>query len=77
MTNFNRIRGAEEAVPNSQESEDVLNSEADSSVSSKFNPYNYQVTSQVTDTNSLNSAQASEYEDVELGAFDKRISSTV
>ncbi|CAK9134590.1 unnamed protein product [Ilex paraguariensis] len=73
-TNFNRIRGAEEAVPNSQESEDVLNSEVDSSVSSKFHPYNYQVTSQVTDTNSLSSAQASEYEDAE-SAYNHQASS--
>ncbi|KAL7192584.1 hypothetical protein ACSBR2_024412 [Camellia fascicularis] len=64
--NFNRIKEAEEAIPNSQESEEVIpNSEVDSSVSSTFNPYSYQVTSQAADTMSLNSTQASEYEDAE------------
>ncbi|PSS26577.1 Calmodulin-binding transcription activator 3 like [Actinidia chinensis var. chinensis] len=63
--NFNRIKEAEEAIPNSQESEEIVsNSEVYSSVSSKFKSYNYQVTSQTTDT-SLNSTQASEYEDAE------------
>ncbi|GMP32689.1 hypothetical protein CsSME_00006335 [Camellia sinensis var. sinensis] len=64
--NFNRIKEAEEAIPNSQESEEIIpNSEVDSSVSSTFNPYSYQVTSQTADTMSLNSTQASEYEDAE------------
>ncbi|GFY87427.1 signal responsive 1 [Actinidia rufa] len=63
--NFNRIKEAEETILNSQESEEIVsNSEVYSSVSSKFNPHNYQVTSQTTDT-SLNSTQASEYEDAE------------
>ncbi|KAI8032144.1 Calmodulin-binding transcription activator 3 [Camellia lanceoleosa] len=66
--NFSRIKEAEETIPNSQESEEIVpNSEVDSSVSSTFNPYNYQVTSHATDTASLNSAQASEYEDAESG----------
>uniref|UniRef100_A0A2N9IUD1 IPT/TIG domain-containing protein n=1 Tax=Fagus sylvatica TaxID=28930 RepID=A0A2N9IUD1_FAGSY len=60
-THFNRIKETEEVVPYSQEIES--NSEIDSSVSSY--PNNYQVTSQTTDTTSLNSAQASEYEDAE------------
>ncbi|KAL2531409.1 Calmodulin-binding transcription activator 3 [Abeliophyllum distichum] len=64
-TNFSRVREAE-VIPGSQETEeDIPNSEVDSSVSSKFHPYDYRGTSQVTDTTSLNSAQASEYEDAE------------
>ncbi|XAR73390.1 hypothetical protein NMG60_11007343 [Bertholletia excelsa] len=63
--NFNRSKEVEEAIINAQESEEMLpHSEVDSSVSSKFNPYNYQVASQNTDTASV-STQASEYEDVE------------
>ncbi|CAL5365358.1 unnamed protein product [Camellia sinensis] len=66
--NFSRIKEAEETIHNSQESEEIVpNAEVDSSVSSTFNPYNYQVTSHATDTASLNSAQASEYEDAESG----------
>ncbi|KAM3757520.1 hypothetical protein ACB098_02G194700 [Castanea mollissima] len=63
-TSCNRIRETEEAVPYSQETE--LNSEIDSSGSTCIHPYNNQITSQNTDTTSLNSsAQASEYEDAE------------
>lgn len=61
-TNFNRIRETEDA-------ETAANSEIDSSVSSSLRPNSYQMPSQTTDTSSLNSAQASEYEDAESGAF--------
>ncbi|KAA8540772.1 hypothetical protein F0562_024309 [Nyssa sinensis] len=74
-TNFNRIKEIEETIPNSQETEENLfNSEVDSSVSSKYHPYNYRVASQTTDTTSLNSAQASEYEDAE-SAYNHQASS--
>ncbi|KAA8530853.1 hypothetical protein F0562_005523 [Nyssa sinensis] len=74
-TNFNRIKEIEETIPNSQETEEnLLNSEVDSSVSSKYHPYNYRVASQTTDTTSLNSAQASEYEDAE-SAYNHQASS--
>lgn len=67
-TNLNRIRETEEAIPYSHETEDLLpNSEIDSSGSCSFHPNNSQVPSQTTDTTSLNSAQASEYEDAESG----------
>lgn len=69
-TNFNRIKETEEAIPYSQEAEDILpNSENDSSVASNFRLNNYQVPSQTTDTTSLNSVQASDYEDTESGRF--------
>ncbi|XP_027078238.1 calmodulin-binding transcription activator 3-like [Coffea arabica] len=65
-TNYNRVREIGEAIPNAQESEDdAPNSEFNSNSTSKFHSYGYQVTSQITDTVSLNSAQASEYEDAE------------
>lgn len=65
-THFNRIKEVGETIPNSLETEESTPiSEVDTSVSSKFHPYNYQVTSQSTDTTSLNSTQASEYEDAE------------
>ncbi|XP_052195636.1 calmodulin-binding transcription activator 3 isoform X2 [Diospyros lotus] len=73
--NFNRVKDVEAAIPNSQESEEfVPYSEVDSSISSKFNPYNYQLTSPNTDTTSLNSTQASEYEDAE-SAYNHQASS--
>ncbi|KAG5529472.1 hypothetical protein RHGRI_030006 [Rhododendron griersonianum] len=72
--NYNRIKEVEEAIPNSQESEEVVStSEVYSSVSSKFNPHSYQVASQNTDT-SLNSPQVSEYEDAE-SAYNHQVSS--
>lgn len=62
-TNYNRIKEHEE-------SEDTMpNSEMDASVSSKFHPNGYQVPTQTMDTTSMNSTQASEYEDAESGAF--------
>lgn len=61
-TNTNRVREVGEATPNSLESEEnISTSEVDSSMSSKFRPYNYPVASQTTE----NSTQASEYEDAE------------
>lgn len=75
-TNFNRIKEPGEAIPYSQESEDIVtNSERDSSVSSSFHPNKFQVPSQTTDTTSLNSAQASEYEDAE-SAYNHQASSS-
>lgn len=65
-TNFNRTREGAEPIPGAQGTEDdIPSSEVDSSSSSKFHPYNYRVAPQITDTTSLNSAQASEYEDAE------------
>ncbi|EXB29454.1 Calmodulin-binding transcription activator 3 [Morus notabilis] len=55
-TNFNRIKETEEA--------DIAPS-SDSSASSSFPTNSYRMPSQTTDTTSLNSAQASEYEDAE------------
>lgn len=60
---------AEGATPYSQENEETIpNSEVEGSQSSGFHPNSYQMPSQTADT-SLNSAQASEYEDAESGAF--------
>ncbi|KAJ6740850.1 CALMODULIN-BINDING TRANSCRIPTION ACTIVATOR CAMTA [Salix purpurea] len=65
-TNFNRIKEYEEHIPFSQEIEDTIpSSEMDTSVSSGFRPNGYQVPTRTTDTTSMNSAQASEYEDAE------------
>ncbi|XP_059308105.1 calmodulin-binding transcription activator 1-like isoform X1 [Lycium ferocissimum] len=65
-TNFSRIREPQQVTPGFQETdEDAHSSEVDSSASTKFYPNDYQVNSQVTDTTSLSSAQASEYEDAE------------
>ncbi|XP_018499833.2 calmodulin-binding transcription activator 3 [Pyrus x bretschneideri] len=65
-TNYNHFKGTEEAVPYSHETEEIaLNSEMDNSVSSSFNPNNFQMCSQAADTTSLSSAQASEFEDAE------------
>ncbi|CAK7334653.1 unnamed protein product [Dovyalis caffra] len=65
-TNFNRIKEYEETIPYSQETEDTMpNSEVDTSVSSGFHPNGYQVHSRTTDTTSMSSAHASEYEDAE------------
>ncbi|PON86147.1 Notch [Trema orientale] len=57
-TNFNRMKETEGA-------DIVPSSEIDSSASSSFPPNSYQMLSQATDTTSLSSAQASEYEDAE------------
>lgn len=62
-TSTNRVREAGEATPNSLESEEnnISSSEVESSVSSRFQTFNYPVASQNTE----NSTQASEYEDAE------------
>ncbi|ONI02281.1 hypothetical protein PRUPE_6G187700 [Prunus persica] len=74
-TNFNHTKGTEEAVPYSHETEEIaLNSEMENSVSSSFNPNTFQMRSQATDTTSLSSAQASEFEDAE-SAYDHQASS--
>lgn len=72
--NFNRIRDTEENFPVSQETEEFApNSEMDSSMSSNFRPNSCQLPSQTTDTTSLNSVQASEYEDAE-SAYNNQVS---
>ena len=68
MTNFNRIKETEETIPYFQETEGN-NSEVESSLSSSFHPNNGQIPSQTTDRTSMNSVQASEYEDAESGVF--------
>lgn len=68
-THYNHTRGIEGAIPNSLEDESMPNSDVDSSLSSKFQQYGYNVSSQTTDTRSLNSTQASEYGDAESGVF--------
>lgn len=65
-TNYSRMREAD-SVPASRQSEDVSNSEADSSAASRFQSYDYQRASPVTDTTSLNSTLASDLEDAESG----------
>lgn len=63
--NFNRIQGTDEAALFSRESEETTShSGMDASKSCRFHPSNYQILSQTTEI-SLNSAQASEYEDAE------------
>ncbi|OMO56135.1 IQ motif, EF-hand binding site [Corchorus capsularis] len=65
-TNFNRIKENEEAMTYSQDTEGrIPNSEMESSLSSSFHPNNGQISSQTTDSTSLNSVQASDYEDAE------------
>ncbi|KAL6554853.1 hypothetical protein OROGR_006111 [Orobanche gracilis] len=64
--NLNRIRDVH-GTPNSRQSEDVCNSDMYSSVASRFQQYDKQGASQVTDTTSLNSTQASERGDAESG----------
>lgn len=67
-TNFNRIRA--NGIPDSQQNEEnTSKSELDSSSASRFQPYDHQRASPVTDTTSLNSSQASEIEDAESGVF--------
>ncbi|KAL9393544.1 hypothetical protein Peur_012829 [Populus x canadensis] len=67
-TNFNRIKEYEEPIPYSQETEDMMpNSEMETSVSSSFRSNGYQVPTGTTDSTSMNSALASEYEDAESG----------
>ncbi|XP_017241682.1 calmodulin-binding transcription activator 3 isoform X1 [Daucus carota subsp. sativus] len=64
-THYNRTRGTEGVIPNSLEEEILPDTEVDSSLSSKFQQYGYNVPSQTTDTTSLNSTQTSEYADAE------------
>ncbi|CAI9758229.1 unnamed protein product [Fraxinus pennsylvanica] len=62
-TNLSRIM---EVIPDHQKTrEDIHNSELDISVSSDYRQYSNKGTSQVTDSASLNSSQASEFEDAE------------
>ncbi|XP_044479128.1 calmodulin-binding transcription activator 3-like [Mangifera indica] len=64
-TNYNRSKVAGE-TPYSQDIEETIpSSEIEGSMSSSFHPNNYLLPSQTTDTTSLTSAQASEYEDAE------------
>ncbi|GAV84782.1 IQ domain-containing protein/CG-1 domain-containing protein/Ank_2 domain-containing protein [Cephalotus follicularis] len=72
---FNRFKEAGETIPSSQETEDIVpNSEMDCSVSSSFHPDTKRMPSQTTDTTSMNSAHASEYEDAE-SAYNHQASS--
>ncbi|KAK4489158.1 hypothetical protein RD792_004952 [Penstemon davidsonii] len=64
-TNFNQITEADVFPDSRQTEEDKSTSEAESSAASKFQRYDRQGTSQVTDTTSLNTTQASDYEDTE------------
>ncbi|KAG6386691.1 hypothetical protein SASPL_151863 [Salvia splendens] len=64
-TNYSRIRDAD-STPVSQQSEAVSNSEVDSSAASRFQSYDYQRASPITET-SLNSTLASDLEDAESG----------
>lgn len=68
-THYNRAKGAEGSIPHALKEESMPNSDADSSLSSKFQQYGYNVPSQTTDTTSLNSTQASDYADAESGVF--------
>ncbi|KAL1568053.1 calmodulin-binding transcription activator 1-like isoform X1 [Salvia divinorum] len=63
-TNYSRIRDAD-STPVSRQSEAVSNSEVDSSAASRFQSYDYQRASPITDTTSLNSTLASDLEDAE------------
>lgn len=63
-TNFNRIREGD-SIPSSRQNEDVSNSDVDSSAASRFQSFDYQRASPITDTTSLNSTQASDLEDAE------------
>ena len=64
------MKETEETIPYCQKTEGIiLNSEVESSMSSSFHPNNGQIPSQTTDTTSMNSVQASEYEDAESGVF--------
>ncbi|XP_022740214.1 calmodulin-binding transcription activator 3-like [Durio zibethinus] len=65
-TYFNHIKETEGTIPYSPETEGIIhNSEVESSMSSSFHPTNGQIPSQTVDTTSMNSLQASEYEDAE------------
>ncbi|KAG9151641.1 hypothetical protein Leryth_001942 [Lithospermum erythrorhizon] len=64
-TNYNRIKDVGEAVSSFPENKDVEYSEVVTSSSSKIMSHDYQGNSQITDTASLSSAQASEFEDAE------------
>ncbi|GER51063.1 calmodulin-binding transcription activator 1 [Striga asiatica] len=62
--NYNRFRDAD-VTPNSGQNQDVSNSNMYGSEASRFRQYDHQGASQVTDTTSHNSTQASEREDAE------------
>lgn len=66
-TNFNPINETVETIRYCQETEGIIhNPEVESSLSSSFHPNNNgQIPSQTTDTTSMNSVHASEYEDAE------------
>ncbi|KAK6923395.1 IPT domain [Dillenia turbinata] len=75
-TNFNRIRDAGVITPSEQDSEEhASNSEIDSSMSYSFQQNSYHLSSQNTDTVSMKSTQASEFEDAE-SAYNHQPSST-
>ncbi|KAJ1398660.1 P-loop containing nucleoside triphosphate hydrolase, partial [Sesbania bispinosa] len=73
-TNFRFAKENEESLPSAQQTYKIMpNTEIDTSLSSSLHPHSYQVPSQTIDT-SMNSAQASEYEEAE-SAFNNHASS--
>ncbi|KAJ1379892.1 P-loop containing nucleoside triphosphate hydrolase [Sesbania bispinosa] len=73
-TNFRFAKENEESLPYAQQTYKIMpNTEMDTSLSSSLHPHSYQVPSQTIDT-SMNSAQASEYEEAE-SAFNNHASS--
>ena len=66
--NFKCVKDNGETLPHAQETDDIMpKTEMDTSFSSGIHPNSYQVPSQTMDTTSMNSAQASEYEEAESG----------
>ncbi|KAI4317272.1 hypothetical protein L6164_025155 [Bauhinia variegata] len=73
--NFKCAKDNEEALPYVQETDSIMHTtEMDTSLSSGLHPISYQVPSQTMDTTSMNSAQASDYEEAE-SAFNSHTSS--
>lgn len=67
-TNYNRTRDPNGAPAGRKSEESISNSEAENSAASRFQSYDYQRASPITDTTSLNSStQASEHEDAQSG----------
>ncbi|XP_050388150.1 calmodulin-binding transcription activator 3-like isoform X2 [Argentina anserina] len=74
-TNFNHVKESE-SVPYSNGAEGIAcQSQMENSVSSSFNPSNYQMHSQATEATSMSSVQASELEDAESAFYNQSSSS--
>ncbi|KAL1540816.1 calmodulin-binding transcription activator 2-like isoform X1 [Salvia divinorum] len=69
-TSYSRIRDAD-SIPASGKSDDVSTSEVDSSAAFRFQSYDYQRASPITETTSLNSTLASDLEDAESAYTDQ------